>query len=268
MNYSHITSDMVWSYSRITQFENCPYSFLLKYIKKTEGIRHFFSDYGTFMHLIIQKYLTGELRKDELAVYYLTHFYEDVAGEAPSYTVFSNYFRQGLSYLREIEVPKGKIIGVEKKINFSLSKNDFIGYIDLITECNGDLFLIDNKSRALKPRSKRAKPTKTDAELDEYLKQLYLYSVFMEGEYGILPKALIFNCFRTHDLIIEPFNINAYEKAKKWAVNTIDKISKEEDWMPDIDYFKCRYLCDLRDNCDYYRMYSETRSSKNIGGGA
>ncbi|MGN1156970.1 MAG: PD-(D/E)XK nuclease family protein, partial [Agathobacter sp.] len=63
MNCSHIIDDMVWSYSRITSYETCPYRFFLTYILKLEKKRLFFSDYGSFIHSIIEKYLNGELKK-------------------------------------------------------------------------------------------------------------------------------------------------------------------------------------------------------------
>ena len=129
MNYSHIVDDMLWSYSRITTFEDCRYCFLLKYIKKIKGTeRKFFADYGSFLHLIIQKYLTGELKKDELVGYYLLNFKENVVGKAPTYSIFQNYFKQGIAYLKNITFPKEKIIGVEEKVLFDLGDKKFVGF--------------------------------------------------------------------------------------------------------------------------------------------
>lgn len=254
MNCSHIVSEMTWSYSRITAYEDCPYRFYLKYIKKTKGIRHFFSDYGSFMHLIIQKFLTGELHNEDLVGYYLTNFRKNVVGKAPTPKIFKNYFQQGIEYLKNIEMPSGEIIGVEKEISFNLNGRDFIGYIDRVSKCDG-IEIVDNKSRALKPRSNRPKPTKTDEELDQYLRQLYIYSIPIEREFGECPKRLIFNCFRTQSNIVEPFNSSAYEQTKQWALDTIDAISKEEDWKPNIEFFKCHNLCDVCNECEYYQMF-------------
>lgn len=254
MNYSFIISDMTWSYSRITAYEDCPYRFYLTYIKKTKGVRHFFTDYGSFMHLIIEKFLTGELKKSELVGYYLTNLKRNVIGKAPSQTIFQNYFRQGLAYLSQIEEPDNEVIGVEKKVEFMLDDKNFIGYIDKVSKCDG-IEITDNKSRALKQRSTRKKPTKTDEELDKYLRQLYIYSIAIEKEYGELPKSLIFNCFRTQTTIKEPFDIVAYEDTKKWALNTIDTITKESEWKPNIEWFKCKHLCDVCAECEYFQMF-------------
>lgn len=258
MQYSHIIDDMTWSYSRITAYEDCPYRFYLKYIKKTRGVRHFFSDYGSFMHLIIQKYLTGELKKEELVGYYLANFRQNVIGKAPSQSIFANYFQQGLEYLKNIAPINEKIIGVEKEVVFDLNGKDFVGYIDKVSENNG-LIITDNKSRTLKPRSKRKKPTKTDKELDNYLRQLYIYSIPIEKEYNELPKKLKFNCFRAQTEITEEFNIDTYEQTKKWAIDTIKTITNEEKWKPNIDWFRCKYLCDVCNECEYYQMFGDSK---------
>lgn len=254
MKCSHIIDEMTWSYSRITAYEDCPYRFYLKYIKKTMGVRHFFADYGSFIHLIIQKFLTGELKKDELVGYYLTNFRGNVVGKAPNSTIFMNYFQQGLDYLKNIKLPEEKTIGVEKEVSFELGGKEFIGYIDMISG-DKDISIIDNKSRALKPRTKRAKPTKTDIELDKYLRQLYIYSIPIINEFHRYPKSLCFNCFRTQTEIVEPFNLEAYEETKKWALNTIENISNEEKWKPNIEWFRCKHLCDVCNECEYYQMF-------------
>lgn len=254
MNLSHIISDMTWSYSRITTFIDCKYRFYLKYIKHIGGARHFFADYGSFMHLIIQKYLSKELKKEELVSYYLMHFRENVVGKAPNYSIFKNYFNQGIEYLTSIQYPDDEIIGVEKEVSFNIEEKKFIGYIDKVSRNAYGIDVTDNKSRTLKGRSGRKNPTKTDLILDEYLRQLYIYSIPIEKEFGETPKNLIFNCFRTKTIITEPFNNEMYERTKKWALDMIEEISKEEDWSPNIEWFRCAHLCDCCDSCEYYQL--------------
>ena len=60
VNYAPLIDDMVWSYSRIKAFEDCPYRWYLKYIKRFHGKDMFFSSYGTFMHKLIELYHKGE----------------------------------------------------------------------------------------------------------------------------------------------------------------------------------------------------------------
>lgn len=248
---------MVWSYSRISAYENCPYGFFMKYIKKLKGKRLFFSDYGSFIHQIIQKYLTGELRKEELVDYYLSTFRRSVIGKAPSSTIFKNYFSDGIKYLETIPPLGEELIGVEKKVSFSVGDKPFVGIIDKVSRTSEGICITDNKSRALKERSGRRKPTKSDEELDNYLRQLYLYAIAIENEFLEKPKYLIFNCFRTRKQIVEPFRDDDYEQTKVWALGSIKKITETDEWNPKLDAFKCRNLCEFCDLCEYFEMYSK-----------
>ena len=254
MNYSNIISDFTWSYSRIGQFEMCPYGFLLNYIKRASKKPMFFSDDGSFMHKLIEQYLRGFLEKDELAATYLAGFRKNVRGKAPNGKIFKSYFEQGYEYLSHIDFPYLSPVGIEQKVNFFIGDKPFTGIIDCAAMDDGELVIIDNKSRALKPRSGRGKPTVSDQELDSYLRQLYLYSVPMEQLYHTYPVRLEFNCFRTGQLISEPFREQEFEKTKEWALKSIDTITRNEDWSPKIDYWKCRYICDLSDDCCYFQM--------------
>jgi hypothetical protein len=103
----------------------------------------------------------------------------------------------------------------------------------------------------LKPRSKRSKPTKHDAELDEYLRQLYVYSAAIKGKYGRYPDILEFNCFRSQAMIQEPFESKRLYTVEDWASKTIDSIATNDKWSAKPDYWRCNYLCDVCDHCEY-----------------
>ena len=180
VNYAPLIDDMVWSYSRIKAFEDCPYRWYLKYIKKFHGKDMFFSSYGTFMHKLIELYHKGEKTPRQIVDMYLQDFKTEVVGRAPNRKVFSSYFTGGLQYLKALQPFPYGMVGVEKKVDFVVNGIPFVGYIDFLGEKDGDLYVVDNKSRILKPRSSRAKPTKADEELDAYLRQLYTGYYFEE----------------------------------------------------------------------------------------
>lgn len=256
MDYSFLVDGMTWSYSRISAFEDCPYGFLLRYIKSTEVKPNFFTQYGSFIHDILRQYYSGELDISKLPEYYMLNFWLCVTKKAPSRKVFANYFSQGLNYLSDsVKTPDGSIVGVEKSVSFCIGDKAFVGFIDLVTDCDGELVITDHKSRDLKPRTKGGKYTKSDAELDKYLRQLYLYAIPIEKEFGRLPAALRFNCFRTGTEISQPFDKAKYKETQLWALDTIDKIRQEKQWKPNLDWFKCKYLCGVSDQCEYFKMF-------------
>ncbi len=83
------------------------------------------------------------------------------------------------------------------------------------------------------------------------LRQLYLYSVAVEQEYGKLPDALCFNCYRTGKFIKEQFDKQKYEETKQWAVSCIEKISNTEEFEPKQNFFSCFYICGVSEHCEY-----------------
>ena len=254
ISYAPLIDDMVWSYSRIKSFYDCPYRFYLRYIRHIRGKDMFFSSYGSFIHSLIEAYFKEGKTSSQLVNTYMQDFKKEVVGRAPNTTIFGNYFKDGLRYLKNIHPFPYKPVAVEKKVEFKVDGIPFIGYIDFLGEKDGDLYVVDNKSRNLKPRSGKAKPTKTDEDLDSYLQQLYLYSIAVEDEYGVKPKKLCFNCFRTDTFIEEPFVEEKFDEAKKWLPKAVSEIRDETDFKPSCDYFKCTHLCEVQGECEYYKL--------------
>lgn len=252
--YRPLIEDMTWSYSRIECFNDCPYRFFLKYIKKCEETPQFYASYGSFMHKLLEKYYKNELNKEEMQTKFLFDFSKEVQGPRPQESTVRKYIDLGLRYLEQFRPFPFNMIDVEKKVEFKIHGKPFIGFIDYLGEKDGELYIVDNKSRELKPRSKRATPTVKDRELDEMLKQLYIYSAAIKEEYGKFPKSLCFNCFKNQTFIEEPFNMAAYERAIQWALSEIESIESAEDFYPSIDYFGCYYICGVHDDCCYWEM--------------
>lgn len=252
MRYTNLIDGMTWSYSRLTCFEDCPYRFYLSYIKRMEKEPRFFSDYGQFLHSLLDRHLSGELRGDGLTGAYLTGFRSEISGKAPSSTVFYNYFHQGLDYLRNFRFPY-RVLETEQRREFQAAGLPMVGVIDCVAMDGDDLVIVDHKSHSLKPRSGRKKPTKSDAELDRYLRQLYLYAIPVREKYGVFPARLEFNCFRTGQLVSEPFQADRLRATEDWAASMVSQIRECDRWRPDIEFFKCKYICDLTQHCDYFQ---------------
>lgn len=255
----YLFSQMRWSYSRLSCFGDCPYKFFLRYIELEDEKQRFFASYGSFLHAIIADFLTGYISAEDAVTRYLTQFHKEVCGTPPSQNIYVNYFNQGLRFVERLEPLKEEagveVLGVEQYVEFEIDGFPFIGFIDLLARDADGLVIIDHKAKDLKPRSKRKKPSQADAELDRYLRQLYLYSIPLHDRYGEYPQKLVFNCYRTGETISEPFREEGLEEARAWALASIEAIRVEEDWRPKLEYFPCRYICGLSEQCDYYQMW-------------
>jgi len=255
VSYRPIIEEMVWSYSRIACFRNCPYQFFRKYILREKEAPRFYSSYGSFMHRLLEQYHKGELTGEEAQIKFLFGFQKEVRGARPKPETVQNYIHQGAAYLHRLEPLPFQTVAVEKEIHFSLGEFPFVGIVDYIGRReNGGLVIVDHKSRALSPRSVRERPTAADRALDEILRQLYLYAAAVEQEYGALPDTLCLNCFRNMVFIEEPFRESAYREALDWALQSIQMILEASDFGPLTDYFRCGSLCGLNDDCCYWNL--------------
>lgn len=252
--YRPLMEDMTWSYSRIECFHDCPYRFFLKYIKECKEKPQFYSSYGSFMHKLIEKVSRDETYKEKLTTKFLFDFTSEVKGQRPAESTVLKYIECGCKYLSSFSPFPFNMIDVEKKIEFQIYGVNFVGILDYIGERDGELCIVDNKSRDLKPRSKRKQPTAKDKELDAMLRQLYVYSAAVKQEYGKFPKYLCFNCFKSGVFIEEPFDMAAYESTIEWLMKSIEEIKDADDFCPSMDYFGCTYICGVHDDCCYYEM--------------
>lgn len=206
------------------------------------------------MHKLLEMYYNGLITKEDLPVKFLLNFKSEVLGERPQESTVQKYIHSGSQYLKDFEPLPYNPIGIEKKVEFKIGDSNFVGFIDFLGEKDGELYIVDNKSRELKQRSKRAKQTVKDAELDEMLRQLYIYACAVKQEYGKYPKSLCFNCFRNNVFIEEPFQLDGYNEAIEWAEKSIESIKNSEDFPPYLDFFGCKWICGCSSECDYVGM--------------
>ncbi len=253
VSYKPLIEDMTWSYSRVSCFEECRYKWFLKYIHGSKEKPMFYASYGSFMHKLIEMFYRGEIEQGEMKTRFLLDFKDEVQGDRPSDKIVQSYIEKGLEYLASFRPFPYSMIDVEKYVVFQIDDIITQGYIDFLGENDGGLYIVDNKSRDLKPRSTRKKPTKKDEELDEMLRQLYIYSAAIKQEFGEFPKGLCFNCFKSGVFIEEPFVKSAYDEAVGWFKRSVDELINidSDGFYPNIEFFGCRYLCGVQDECCY-----------------
>lgn len=261
MNENFVLDTMTWSFSRCNY--TCLYEFDLHYIECNDVTDSFFGQFGTFCHLILQKYADGELDLFELAQYYEDHFDEEVWMDAPftkGGDLKESYFYKGLEFFENLTpfLDEYEVLGVEKEIHFQIDGHDFVGYIDLLLRENetGRIIIWDWKSGSIKllKNGEVSKAKKEQEHFLEFKRQLYLYSIPILEEYGRVD-ALHWGLFKDGNNLEVPWNLEEFEASKSWAKNQIDNLYNREVWPPkdgagDKDYY-CRNLCGQRENCEY-----------------
>ena len=253
-----IIENMVWSFSRLNSYYNCPYEWHLHYYLCNHSEPNFFAEYGSLIHSILEKYAKGELSLFELNQYYENHFNEEIPHDAPpnNYVdIRQSYYDKGIDYLDNIDLDLDsyEILGVEKKVEFELFGKKFIGFIDLLVrdKNTSEIIIIDHKSASIKIL-KNGNISKSDqSHFLEFRRQLYLYSIPIIKEYGKVSK-LKWNMFKDRRWIEVPWKQEEYDDAIQWAKDTLELIEKETEWTPSPDSYYCRYLCGQRNNaCEY-----------------
>ena len=257
-NLDFIIRNMRWSYSRINSFETCKYAWFLTYIKELPSINNFFSDYGLFIHSILEKYLKKELSIFELVDYYENNYKKNVKCKAPPYPkgMAERYYEDGLAYLENFEgFGELEIISVESKMRFTTEEGyEFGGYIDLIAkDTDGEYIVIDHKSSNIfkkKTTKKYGEEIVIDTtKLKGYKKQMYLYATDVKDKFGKFPKELRLNLFRMNKEHIIPFDEQEYNETIAWANECINSILSEKDFKEHISEYFCRQLCGVRKSC-------------------
>ncbi len=256
-----IIDTMVWSYSRLSLFHQCPYGWYLKYFECTKGEPNFFGQFGSLMHKILEMYEKEELSLFEISAYYEENFDDYVTCEAPSnkfVDIRQMYYERGLAYLDNIDLvlDQYEILGIEKEVRFNIGGYEMVGYIDLLLrdKVTKEIIIVDHKSANVKFR-KNGELSKSKKEMEHILgfkRQLYLYAIAVIAEYKQKPTQLWWNLFSNRKWLKIKFDDKEFEDAKSWAEQTVKAIEQETTWFPNPDRYYCWNICDMRNcACEY-----------------
>ena len=245
MNNKFILDSFTWSFSRINAYEQCPRMFKMTYIDCLGQEENTFAQFGTFGHSLLEQYFNNKLEFFELSQIYEEKYRDNVKLKFPPNAYVNlneTYYKAGREYFDNFEgfYNDCEVLGIEEEIRIKIGEYDFLGYIDLILKSKDGIIIVDHKSKS-KFKSKKEKR--------DYLRQLYLYSIYVYEKFGEYPIKLIFNMFRNNTIIEEPFNIEALEEAKKWCLDSIAKIYNDTEFATKSDDFFCNWLCSTRSNC-------------------
>lgn len=252
-----IVDQFVWSYTRLTSFEDCPYGWYKKYIECEKGVGNAFASYGSFCHSLCERFAKGETDIFSISQEYEDGFNDAIPENFPPnkyVDLRQKYYDEGMEYFDNIDLPIAEydVVGVEKKVGFKINGKPFVGYIDLLLKDkeNGELIICDHKSACLK-FNKNGSISKGDAEhYKSFKRQLYLYSKpLIEAGYKV--SRLKWNMFRARKWIDIPWDINEYNETLQWATDALKEIDAAVYYAPNPDYYFCNYICDQRECCEY-----------------
>lgn len=258
-DYKNEIDKMTWSFSRISCFEQCKYSFYLQYLQDDSETylpeSNYYAELGSYVHLILEMIFKGELTIEEAPAYYAEHFEENVCYKVKQETMDKNY-ELCANYFAEVDFEWLKdydILGVEMNVKTNIKGYDFTGYIDLLVQhkVTKDIIIIDHKS-ATYPLSKKGVVLKSqEHKFDSYKKQMYLYAYYIKEKYGVYPKELWWNYFKTNQFAKIPFSKDEYDKTIMWLDDVIKEIENENNYDSNEDFFFCVNLCNFRNSCEY-----------------
>lgn len=223
-----ILDGMRWSFSSVNTYNTCPQAFKLGYLDALPRVDNAFSDWGTFMHSIMEAYFRGEVEFFELSQMYVDGYKDNVVCEFPPNKfcdLGERYYTAGKEYLDKFEglFDGCEILGVEQKVFLKIDGRPFVGVIDLLVKDGEDYIVADHKSKSA---------FKSKRELAEYARQLYLYALWVHEKYGKWPKKLVFHMVRAGGELVEvPFVEADAMAAKQWFLNTIDAIYADERFI-------------------------------------
>lgn len=246
----------VYSYSQLSSFDECPYSFYLQRIEKVPDLAsNAFAERGSLIHDLLDKWAKGILKKEDMVAEYERRYSDEVVTAFPAMmkNQAEKAYNQGIEFLKNFDEFKGyKVVSAEEKFTIDIPLDDgttrkFTGIVDLILrkDWTNELVICDHKSKSMASFKK--------AE-DEMYKQQLLYTQYVYEKYGEWPSELMFHLFGENgEKPSRPFDMKQFREALMWASECIHKIEGNcvLDWLDykDSSDFYCQSLCNTRWHC-------------------
>ena len=252
--YKNILNGFTWSFSRLTSYEYCPYSWYQRYIENGDGIGSFYAENGSAMHEIFDGLVKGKIKLEDAPSEYLERF--NSIKNRVNHNIMDNTFESCINYLCTIQediLDDYEIIASELEVNFKVKKYKFTGFIDLLLrDKDGSLIIVDHKSAEPFLKKDGSPYAKARELLTNYTRQLSLYSIAVKKMYGEYPTKLVFHHFKNNgELTVLKFDELVLQETIDWAVGVIKKIYKDEEFLPITKTGFCYRLCNYRRNCAY-----------------
>lgn len=258
-DYSFITDNLTYSYSNFSSFEICKMMWKLSYIDRKGRDGNFFSDFGSFIHKILEEYFGGNLEIEDMVEYYEKNYSASVITAPPPFPkgMAEKYYNSGLDFFAQfpsykIRRENYEVLGIEDDFNTSFDDIPLIIKPDLVlkNKKTGKVTLLDYKTSK-----------KDDKKLIGYKHQLHLYAYFLWQEKGIEVNNILVWFIRDKELYEIPNNPFEIQETLEWMKDVRNKISEELEWAPNLDksneYF-CFNICSVKLDCPFRNGSMET----------
>lgn len=247
-----------YSYSQLSSFDECKYSF---YLQRIEGIEdqasNAFAERGSLIHDLLDQWAKKILTKEQMLSEYERRYAEEVVTAWPKMLASKGYaktaYDKGIQFLEGFDEFKGyEVLSAEEKFEIALPLTNgetrpFVGIIDMMLreKSSGDLIVCDHKSKSMQSFKK---------DEDHMYRQQLMYTLYIKQKYGSYPQRMMFHLFNESGVKIERlFSENDLDETLKWASEQIMGIENYTvlDWLmckekPD---FYCVELCSARKQC-------------------
>ena len=252
--YKDLLDGMVWSYSRLTSYEHCPYSWYRRYVEEEVGESSFYADNGKAMHEVFDALIKGNVSFEDAPSLYLEKY--DAITSSVKQEIMDKTFDACINYLCNISenvLDDYEIVGSEIELDFSVCAYRFTGFVDLLLrDANGNLIIVDHKSSDPFLKQNGEPYAKSKEQFNNYVRQLSLYCYGIEQMYGEKPVKIVFHHFKNDGkLTVLPVDDELIDSAITWCLDVIKKIYDDEAFDPKTKTGFCYRLCDYRRNCDY-----------------
>ena len=89
-----------------------------------------------------------------------------------------------------------------------------------------------------------------------YLKQLYIYAIYVQQEYGEHPTLLGFNMIKPNIILWEEFSEEKLADVIEWVTDTCKEIESSTEFLPHPNSHRCQYICDVRGSCPHAAIHT------------
>jgi len=254
-----ILKDMVWSYSSVGAYKQCPLSFQFMYLYKIQRANNIFAESGSAAHDVMEKIFSKEIEVFEAEHAFLEAYKKFVTCSPPP-QLGQRYEENTIQKMRlffsnlDIDVDDYEVLCMEDKYNYEVEDIKIVIKPDLIVrrKSDGKILLWDYKTSLYKKESHEG-----------YAKQCSLYKRIYEEVTGNKIDEMSILYFKETSKVRKTKEKDGYvvygrfidleyiPEVLETFVEDVKKIRNESVWDANLDEFYCQSLCSARKVCDF-----------------